>query len=43
MYPFATAIGPRRDPGPYFLLRDNELQIVASGADKKVQSAASLK
>ncbi|MCK1636333.1 hypothetical protein IVA95_01710 [Bradyrhizobium sp. 157] len=25
MYPFATAVGPRRDPGPYFLFRDDEL------------------
>jgi hypothetical protein len=40
MYPFATAVGPRRDPGLYFLLRDDELQIVARGADKENQAAA---
>jgi hypothetical protein len=39
MYPFATAVGPRRDPGPYFLFRDDEL---ASPASASVGSAAHL-
>jgi hypothetical protein len=43
MYPFATAVGPRRDPGPYFFRRHDELQIVARGADNEDQAAASLK
>jgi hypothetical protein len=42
MYPFATAVGPRRDPGPYFLLPNDELQVVVGGADKADQAAAAL-
>jgi hypothetical protein len=43
MYPFAAAVGPRRDPRPYFLLRDDELQLVARGRVRQTRQRASLK
>jgi hypothetical protein len=37
MYPFATAVGPRREPGPYCFRRHDKLQIVARGADMEIR------
>ena len=38
MYPFATAVGPRRDPGPYFLRRMTSCRLW----HKEDEAAASL-